>query len=324
MDVVETAWRLADDVLFPAALETDRCDVVPVDVLDALAEAGLYGLAAPAALGGFDADLRTVCEVQEALASGCLTSAFLWAQHLGLVHVLSEIGGSVGDEWLGRLALGEVRAGLALGGALPEPTLHARETEDGWLLDGISPFVSGWGRIDVVHTAARTADDDIAWLIVDAVAGPSLRVDRLQLFALNATATVAARFEGLLVPYERMTTRHPAGGATPAEVLRLHAALALGVAHRCLRLLGPTPLDDELAAVRAQLDELGPGIAAARASAGELAVRAAAALMVATGSRSLLLTNHAQRLAREGLFTLVYALRPQSRDAVSVLLQRRK
>jgi alkylation response protein AidB-like acyl-CoA dehydrogenase len=324
MDVVETAWQLSDDVLFPAALETDRCDVVPIEVLDALADAGLYGLAAPAALGGLDADFHTVCEVQEALASGCLTTAFLWAQHLGLVHVLSETGGSVGDEWLGRLALGEVRAGLALGGALPEPTLRARETEDGWLLEGISPFVSGWGRIDVVHTAARTDDDDIAWLIVDAVASRSLRVDRLQLVALNATATVAARFEGLLVPSERMTMRHRAGGATPAEVLRLHAALALGVARRCLRLLGPTPLDDELAAIRAQLDELGPGIAAARAAAGEFALRAAAALMVAPGSHSLLLTDHAQRLAREGLFTLVYALRPQSRDAVSVLLQRRK
>jgi hypothetical protein len=116
--------------------------------------------------------------------------------------------------------------------------------------------------------------------------------------------------------------RHPPGGATPPEVLRLHAALALGVTNRCLRLLGPSPLDSELAALRARLDELGPGIAAARAAAGELAVRAAAALMVATGSRSLLLASHAQRLAREALFTLVYALRPESREAASALLQR--
>jgi alkylation response protein AidB-like acyl-CoA dehydrogenase len=322
MDVVQTAWRLADDVLFPTALETDRADVVPIEVLDALADAGLYGLAAPAALDGFDADFETVCQVQEALASGCLTTAFVWAQHLGLVHVLSETGGMIADEWLGSLARGEVRAGLALGGALPEATLRAREMQDGWLLDGMSPFVSGWGRIDVVHAAVRTDNDDIAWLIVDAVAGTALRVERLRLVALNATATVTARFQGLLVPASRLTMRHPAGGATPAEVLRLHAALALGVTNRCLQLLGPSPLDAELAALRAQLDELGPGTTSARAAAGELAVRAAAALMVATGSRSLLLTNHAQRLAREALFTLVYALRPQSREAVSALLQR--
>jgi hypothetical protein len=52
-------------------------------------------------------------------------------------------------------------------------------------------------------------------------------------------------------------------------------------------------------------------------------VRAAAALAVGTGSRSLLLSSHAQRLAREALFTLVYALRPESREAASALLQRR-
>jgi hypothetical protein len=118
------------------------------------------------------------------------------------------------------------------------------------------------------------------------------------------------------VPANRVTSRHPAGGETPPEVLRLHASLALGVASRCCRLLGSTPLDAELDALRARLDELGPGTGAARAEAGELAVRAASALMTQTGSRSLLLADHAQRLAREALFTLVYALRPASRDAL--------
>src|SRR6266487_155398 len=66
----------------------------------------------------------------------------------------------------------------------------------------------------------------------------------------------------------------------------------------------------------AELDRLGPGIAAARAAAGELAVRAACALMTARGSRSLLAADHAQRLAREAIFTLIYALRPESRAAL--------
>jgi hypothetical protein len=134
---------------------------------------------------------------------------------------------------------------------------------------------------------------------------------------LDATATVRMSFDGLAVPGDRLTGRNPAGGATPAEVLRLHAALALGVASRCCRLLGPTALDDELAACRTELDRLDPAtIFGARAAAGELAVRAAAALAVAQGSRSLLVADHAQRLAREALFTLVYALRPESKDAL--------
>jgi len=98
--------------------------------------------------------------------------------------------------------------------------------------------------------------------------------------------------------------------------LRMHASLALGVASRCCRLLGPTGLDDELEALRTELDRLGPDTAAARALAGELALRAASALMTAEGSRSLLAGGHPQRLAREALFTLVYALRPGSRSAL--------
>lgn len=38
--------------------------------------------------------------------------------------------------------------------------------------------------------------------------------------------------------------------------------------------------------------------------------------MAAAGSRSLLLDEHPQRLAREALFAMVYALRPASREAL--------
>lgn len=318
MDIVQAAQRIADEVLFPAALSTDASDVVPRELLDALADAGLYGLAAPEDCAGLDADFGTVCAVQEALASGCLTTAFIWAQHTGLVHSLTAGGNrELTARWLAPLARGEVRAGLALGGALPQPTLRARPDAGGWLLDGVSPFVSGWGRVDVVHAAARTADDEIVWLLVDAAAGPSVRAERLRLAALNATATVRVTFDQLPVAAERVTGQHPVGGGgTPPEVLRMHAALALGVAARCCALLGPTSLDSELVSLRTELDRLGPGIATARAAAGELALRAAATLMTTEGSRSMLMADHGQRLAREAMFTLVYALRPASRTAL--------
>src|SRR5579864_7228135 len=96
-------------------------------------------------------------------------------------------------------------------GASAEPTLRAVETADRWRLDGVSPFVSGWGLIDVVHTAARV-DDEIVWLIVDAAESESLRVDRLALVALNATATVRVTYDGHAVPLDRVTGRHPSGG----------------------------------------------------------------------------------------------------------------
>jgi hypothetical protein len=97
------------------------------------------------------------------------------------------------------------------------------------------------------------------------------------------------------------------------------------LASRCCRLLGETSLDEDLARVRAELDRLEPAtIEASRSAAGELALRAAVALMVETGSRSLLLADQAQRLVREALFCFVYALRPGSRTALLAQLELRR
>jgi alkylation response protein AidB-like acyl-CoA dehydrogenase len=314
VDAVESARKLADEGLFPAALTTDAAGEVPTASLDALADAGLYGEALPD-------DLEVLCAVLEALAGGCLSTAFVWIQHIGVLRaaLLSEHA-HVREEWSGPLARGDRRGGLALGGALPgRPSLTARETDGGWLLDGCSPWLSGWGRIDVVHAGARTEDERLVWFFVDARESDTLHVEVLDLMVLGATATVRADFSAHVVPEERVVSVAPyvQGGTTPAEVLRIHASHALGVAGRCCRLLGPGPLDRELDACRERLAELDPDrIASDRADAGELAVRSAAALMAASGSRSLLLGEHPQRLAREALFASIYALRPMSREAL--------
>jgi alkylation response protein AidB-like acyl-CoA dehydrogenase len=309
VDHIAEAQRIADEVLFPAALATDAADTVPAELLDELAAAGLYGLEG--------ADFPAVCNVVEALASGCLTTTFVWVQHLGALRAAATSENRAMPDWVPLLASGERRAGLALGGAEPGgPLLVAHEAGGGWRLEGMSPFVSGWGRIDVVHAAGRTGDGRIVWGLVDV---ESLAVERLELVALNGTATVRAEFRGVALPADRVTSVHPYTEApTPPEVLRIHASLAVGVVVRCCRLLGESPLDDELARCRAELDRLDPEtIEAARADAGELSLRAAAALMAKRGSRSLLLDDHAQLLARETLFALVYALRPGSRTSLT-------
>jgi len=125
------ARQLADEVLFPAAMAVDRSDAVPAGHFDRLAEAGLYALAGPAELGGLDTDPSAPSAaaapsvagpVLEALAGGCLATAFVWAQHHGLVRMLHrEAGPELRDRWLGPACRGEVRGGLALAGLLPGP-----------------------------------------------------------------------------------------------------------------------------------------------------------------------------------------------------------
>ena len=137
--------------------------------------------------------------------------------------------------------------------------------------------------------------------------------------AVAASLTVELRLREHRVAAERVVQRVPHAEllAGDAAGLRLNGSLALGVALRCTRLLGPSPLDAELAAVRAGLGTAGPaGLPAARAAAAALAHRASGALVAATGSAAVRTGSVAERTAREAVFLLVFGSRPAIRAAL--------
>lgn len=321
--MLEAAQHIADDVLFPRALDTDRAALVPMDLLDELAAAGLYGLTGPAEVGGAGLrDRRAVWDTVERLASGCLTTTFVWAQHLGTVTAVAERAGpELRARWLRSLCSGEVRAGVAFS-ALRRPgppMLTASPVAGGWALQGSAPWVSGWGRIDVIRVAARHGED-IVWTLVDVAPGPALQAEPLELAAVNASGTVTLRFERCTVPEDRVILIEPfeAWRARDREGLRLNGSHALGVAGRCVRLLGDAARTDDSSAVSAIRSELDHATAEtlphARARASRLAMRLAERLVITGGGGSVLLSNHAQRLAREALFLLVFGQTPVIRQ----------
>jgi alkylation response protein AidB-like acyl-CoA dehydrogenase len=319
-DAVAVATEIADEVLLPRALATDASDVLPVENLDALADAGFYGIFAPPEVGGLGLD-REVTTVMEVLASGCLTTALVWVQHFGLLGSLLAPG-SLHDAWLADACAGRRRGGIAFGGLLPGPPVLTAAPhpsgDGGWVLDGYAPWVSGWGRIDTLHVAARGPDETVVNLALDARDGDGVTSTRLRLAALDASATVRLDLDSVVVPADRvlgLAPYDPQGSL--GSSLRGNGSLALGVARRCCALIGPSPLDDELEARRAQLDGAdADGMADARAAASAFAAQAASALMVHTGSRAVLRDEHAQRLAREAQFLLVFGSRPVIKDAL--------
>jgi alkylation response protein AidB-like acyl-CoA dehydrogenase len=168
-DPIARAREISDGMLFRGALEADAAEVVPIDRLDL--HAGGMGLS----------DFGTVLEIIEIIASGCLTTAFVWIQHHGAVRALVEAPQRLRDAWLSRLCGGEVRAGVAFSGLRRPgpPILTAEPDGDGWRFNGFAPWVTGWGRVDVVRAAARREDGDIVWALVDATAGPTAQLNRL-------------------------------------------------------------------------------------------------------------------------------------------------
>lgn len=351
--LVSAAWRIADDLLAPAAEATDRAALVPRDHFEALADAGLMGLSAPTGLGGTGSSPATVRAVFEALAGGCGATFFTWVQHHAPVRALvASANEGARHRWLGRLCRGDVLGGVAFAYLRRPGPPAVRATPvagGGYRVNGEAPWVTGWGLIDVLAVSAATADGRVVTFLTPPDA-PGLSPSRpLDLSVLGATGTVRLRFDDLVVPSEAVVTdvTLAAWREHDAVAVAQPQPAAFGIAERCLRLLDAAGLPDadsravgslaaEVSRCRshgyaladeklsgkdpAALDTQLADLVAARAWSLELAARTAHALVVVSGGRAMHRDHPAQRLAREAAFYLVQAQTPSLLQAELRLL----
>jgi alkylation response protein AidB-like acyl-CoA dehydrogenase len=308
------------ELLSHDAAVIDQSLTIPPSHLSAFSAAGLYGAIAPKAVGGLELDLAKTCDLVEQLAAACLTTTFVWLQHFRLLGAMLDPATPENlRSMLPSVISGEVKGGVSLGGLLPGPArLTAEAADDGWLLNGDAPWVSGWGIVDDLVVTAREGSKSVASFVLDAKLGDGITMTPLHLSAMNASSTVTVSFSNVKVPRDRYVGSQPyAPGLERPEGLRVNGSLALGVARRCCDLIGPSVLDDELRGAREELDRAGVDeIYGARARASALAVRCAHVLAVTTGSRSAISGDVSERSTREASLLLVFASRPAIKTAL--------
>jgi len=308
--LIARAQELADDVLFPGSLEADTAEEVPHAQLQAIADAGFYGIST-------QCNAATIAAIIEAFASGCLTTTFVFTQHLGACAAAYHSDGPVRDELAAAMVAGQIRGGVAFAHMLRPgtPLTTAVPTGDGWLYNGTAPWVTGWGHIDVVHAAARH-NEDIVWALIDARESATLVSTRIRFAVVDATQTEVLAYRNHVVPGSRVTKveNYESWKARYQLGLRTNGSLALGVAARCCALLNNPVFDERLRTTRNQLNAIEPAdgaaMATARAAASLLAVDAAVALVAQTGGSAVMLSDHAQRLMREAMFVMVQGQTP--------------
>ncbi len=264
-------------------------------------------------------------------------TAFVWEQHHTPVRLLAGARGE-GDPTLAQLRSGELLGGIAFAYLRrPDPpAVTARRVAGGLVVDGEAPWVTSWGLADRFALAARLGGD-VVYFLLDG-RSPSAGVHAsapLSLAAMNASATVRLGFEGVAVAADDVISVQTDQAWRAAD--RLTSArprpLVFGVARTCCRLLGDPALDAELDDCRGHAhtllhedrsdDEHVAALTKARAWSCELAVRAATALVVAGGGRSMLRSDPAQRLLREAAFFTIQAQTAALRAATLARLQPR-
>ncbi|MEV0766530.1 acyl-CoA dehydrogenase family protein [Nocardia sp. NPDC050435] len=327
-DWIALAEDITSKVLAPNAAEVDRTGHIPNAHFAELAARGFYGF--PGA--GFT--LEEAFEAGTALISGCLATGFVWAQHVGALRaVAASDNEELKAEYLPRMAAGEFRCPVSYAGTLAKPTLFLEETEGGYVLDGIAPFVSGWDYTQgLVATALlRGGDGDrLGTVLVTDRDARRLRAHPLPLIAADASHTVRLAVDALPIPAAHVVNIGTTTGFREVRMVAdwINGALAFGVVRDCLRELerldaDPAPFRDRYEQLRARYTGAAGDLAAVhqlRAQAGLLAVHTATAAVVATGSRAVLAGATAERLTRAAQFVLVATTRDPIKQALTEAL----
>lgn len=342
---IAVAQRIADEDLFPTAQDVDRSALIPLDRFSVLADAGLFGIVGPAELGVGGLDVHELRRVMAAVSSGCGATFFAWAQHHGVVRTVGEASnGELRDAWLSRLCRGVVVAGTAFAHLrrAERRAVTATRVPGGWRLDGFAPWATSWGIAEVFTVAAESEGGEVIWTLIDGVEQSGLDVLPLALPVFGSTGTVAFRFDGLVVPDNRVLGTDDAAAWRASDRIRAAAGQTgvLGVADRATRLLGDevrgpddpagdaarrlrTELEDIWLRDRAVVESLGGAADDAllaeasehRAACLDLGQRATTALLAARGGSGMDLNHPAQRLAREAAFYVVQAQTVDGRAA---------
>lgn len=160
--VVETAEKLAREVIQPRAQHYDETETFCAESLQALAELGGMGINLPEQYGGLGIGSLAMSRVVEAVAGACAsTASALTAHFLATDSIL--IGGTEAQkqDWLSRAAIGEVLGAFALtepaAGSNPaDMRCRAQREDGGWRVRGSKHYITNAREAGFIVLYAKT------------------------------------------------------------------------------------------------------------------------------------------------------------------------
>ena len=317
----------------------------PNQQLSLCAKYGVFKWFVPKDLGGSGWSDQDVVKGYLKLASACLTTTFVITQRTGACRRIAATDNqALAQRLLPDLATGKTFATLGISHLttssrhLEQPILLAHPTDQGWILDGVSPWVTGGRNADQIVVGSEVDSGGQILIVVDTTL-PGIEFGAPNsLVALSGSETGRVQFnqveiadDGVLAgPAPNILTR----GKNKSTGGLQTSALAIGLAAAAVEYLNleaskpnRTDLIDKAQMLQTQHHELVDTIIALssgqdvcssdelRTQANSFVLRATQAALVAAKGAGYVDHSPVGRWCREALFFLVWSCPQVVRDA---------
>jgi len=245
----EQVRDFAIKVVAPGAAARDLSAELPKDLIQQLADMGLFGISIPEQYGGMGLGCDASTMVVEEISKVCAGTGVMLSAHTSLcVYPILTYGsdaqkekylpGMASGETIGCLSLTEPGSGSDVGAASCRAELH----DDGWHINGSKIFVTNGREAKVMALLAVTNPNEkkhgLSAFIVDKDT-PGLRIGKLEKkLGIRCSSTAEIVFEDCVLPKESLLGEEDHGLRIALSILnggRIGiAAQALGIAQACL------------------------------------------------------------------------------------------
>jgi alkylation response protein AidB-like acyl-CoA dehydrogenase len=254
--IVEAVARWVDREVRPRAGRLERAQEYPTALIEQMKEMGVFGLAVPARWSESAVSTRCFALVTEELARGWMSLAGAVGGHSVVAQLLARFGTpEQQDQWLPRMATGEVRAAMALtepsgGSDLQDIRTRAVRSEEGtaYVVDGSKTWITNARHAGLIATLVKTdpeAQPRHAGISILLVEPSQVEVSRdLPKLGYRGVESCELAFAGSRVPATALL-----GGEEGRGFAQFMAGLELGRVQVAARAVGvaQAALDDALA-----------------------------------------------------------------------------
>jgi alkylation response protein AidB-like acyl-CoA dehydrogenase len=163
-EILAAVRTFVDEQVLPVATELEHKDEYPTDIVEGLADMGVFGLMISEQFGGLGESLLTYALVVEELSRGWMSLSGIVNTHFIVAYLLQHHGTPEQQQrYLPRMAVGEVRGAFSMSEPHTGSDVAAIRTRavrdeagEGWTITGQKMWLTNGGSSSLVAVLVRT------------------------------------------------------------------------------------------------------------------------------------------------------------------------